>query len=173
MVSVQDMNRRVRGASQTLSAEKIRLLAYGATALLALTALYMVFSLMVGQGRVMLDNVRYGTPRTFHLSADVGHGEAPGMMSHFIAMNLDRQVVVIDIPGGDPDRARTIVGPYLFGADEHLTPVTLDLEDMNGDGHVDLIVNAKDEHIVYLNRNKSFELVSAQERQDLVMQQSN
>lgn len=126
--------------------------------LLALAALYLVLSSTVEWGRVKLDDLRYGMPRTFHLTADVGHSGATGQPSHLIALNLDRQVVVLDLPGGAIDEIRTLPGPYLFGADEHLTPVTLDLQDMNTDGAPDLIVRVKDEEIIYLNQEGSFSL---------------
>src|SRR5215216_3281824 len=73
-----------------------------------------------------------------------------------MALNLNRQVVVIGLPGGDPARARTIAGPYLFRADENLTPVLMGLHDIDGDGQIDLLLDVRHEQIVYLNKDGSF-----------------
>jgi hypothetical protein len=145
-------------------------IAYLVTGLLALLAIYVLLSSVVGWGRVLLDDVRYGRPRTFHLSASVGWPEEATAPTHLIAMNLERQVVILEIPGGDASKTRALPGPYLFGSGEDLTPVTMRLADVNGDKAPDLIVRVKDEEMVYLNRDGSFSLITAEERQHLVQQ---
>ena len=80
---------------------------------------------------------------------------------------MNRQVTVIEIPGGDPARTRSITGPYLFGAKEDLTPITLELRDMDGDGQPDLLVDVRREQIVYLNRDGEFRLPNAEEQAGL------
>jgi hypothetical protein len=145
-------------------------IAYIVTGLLALLAAYVLLSSVIGWGRTMIDDVRYGRPRTFHLSANVGRPEEANAPTHLIAMNLDRQVVILEIPGGDSTKTRTLPGPYLFGAGEDLTPVTMRLADVNGDGAPDLIVRVKDEEMVYINRDGGFSLITAEERQRLVQQ---
>ena len=95
-----------------------------------------------------LDDIKYGRPRTSQLSASVGHGETNGALTHFVAMNLNRQVTVIEFPGGDVTKPRVIVGPYLFGRAEDLTVVKLRTEDVNGDDKKDLLVQVKDERLV-------------------------
>ncbi len=169
-VNVQDMNRRVRVPTLKLSGQPLHRLAYALTAILALTALYLVLSATVTWGQARFDDLRYGTPRMFHMSADVGHGGGTGAPSHMIAVNLDRQVMVIDIPGGDMEQVRVLPGPYLFGTGEDMTPVTMHLEDMNRDSHADLILQIKDEEIIYLNRDGSFSLMSEGERQRMLRQ---
>jgi hypothetical protein len=143
-------------------------IAYIVTGILALLALYVLLSSVVGWGQVLWDDMRYGRPRTFHLTANVGRAEEAAAPTHLIAMNLDRQVVIMEIPGGDASRTRTLPGPYLFGAGEDLTPVTMRLADMNGDGAADLIVRVKNEEMVYLNREGGFNLITAEERQQLI-----
>lgn len=83
-------------------------------------------------------------------------------------MNMNRQIVVMVIPGGDASKVHTLKGPYLFGNGEDLTPATLRLEDVNADGDVDLLLQVKDEEVVYINRDSSFQLISPEERQQLV-----
>lgn len=138
--------------------------AYLITGLLALIAIYAIMGNVMAWGRGRYDDIRYGTTRTFHLDAVVGHDDGAGTPTHFVAMNLNRQVVIIEIPGGDPSKTRTLSGPYLFGAGEDKTPVLLDLEDVNRDGAKDLIVNVKNEAIVYVNKGGQFQPITPEER---------
>lgn len=143
-------------------------IAYIVTGIMALLAAYVLLSSAIGFGRTQIDNLRYGYPRTFHLSANVGRPEEANAPTHLIAMNLERQVVILEIPGGDAAKVRTLPGPYLFGEGEHLTPVTMRLADMNGDSAADLVVRVKNEEMVYLNREGGFNLITAEERQQLL-----
>ena len=81
----------------------------------------------------------------------MGHEAASGLPSHFVALNLERRVVILELPGGDATQTRTIVGPYLFGAGEDLTPVLLRFADVNADQRLDMLVNVKQEEMVYIN----------------------
>jgi hypothetical protein len=143
---------------------RLHVAAYATTLLLAALAVYAAISLVVSKVHVLVDDLRYGWPRTTQLDAFVGHDEASGQPTHLIAINLDRQVVVIELPGGDPSKVRTIAGPYLFGADEDLTPVFLDLRDMDGDGTLDLLLDVRREQIVYLNKDGAFRLPTPEEQ---------
>jgi hypothetical protein len=140
----------------TAFTRRLHALAYGITLLLAALAVYAVVSLLLGKVHVVVDDIRYGRPRAMHMDAFVGHGEDAGHPTHLMAMNLNRQVVVLELPGGDAANTRTISGPYLFGADEDLTPVLLSLHDMDGDGQLDLLLDVRREQIVYLNKDGAF-----------------
>lgn len=140
------------------------------------TAGYIVLGLVLlgvvsGRASIWLDDLRYGRPRTMQLSTYVGHGEQVGRPTHFIAMNLNRRVVVWELPGGDASKTRTLQGPYLFGAAEHLTPILLRVEDINGDGRPDLVIGVKSEEIIYINSGDSFRLITDGERQHLLEEQ--
>jgi hypothetical protein len=137
---------------------------YLITALLALIALALMANSLITWGHVKLDDVRYGRPRTTSLSGFVGHNEVGGVPTQLVAMNLNRRVVVFEIPGGDPAQTRTLTGPYLFGATEDLTPVRLRLALVNNDKEADLIVSVKNEEIIYINENGSFRLITPEER---------
>lgn len=145
-------------------------IAYLVTGILALLALYVLLNSAFNVGRVFVDDMKYGRPRTFHLTANVGRAEEAGAPTHLVAMNLDRQVVILEIPGGDSTKIRTLPGPYLFGAGEDLTPVTMRLADMNSDSAPDLVVRVKDEEMVYINREGAFSLITPEERQQLIQQ---
>ncbi len=114
-----------------------------------------------------INDLRYGRPRVAHLTARVGHEGEQGLPTEFMAINLNRRVVVLEFPGGDPAQAKTLVGPYLFGAGEDLTPITLDVEDVNADSKPDLLVNIKNEQVVYINDANEFRMISAAEQQAL------
>lgn len=153
---------RARASGAALP-QRMHALVYGITLLLAVLAAYALISTLMGKIRVVADDIRYGRPRIVQLDAFVGHGEAAGQPTHLMAINLNRQIMVIELPGGDPANTRTIAGPYLVGADEDLTPVGLLLRDMDGDGQVDLLLDVRREQIVYLNRDGAFRLPTAEE----------
>ena len=147
-----------------IPARFVAMLAGGA---LAALAAYAVISAAVEWTQVKLDDFQYGRPRTTQIDAFVGHSEVEGVPSHFIAMNLNRRVTVMELPGGDSTKAATIVGPYLYGDNEDLTPVQIGAQDVNGDGKPDLIVNIKSEQLIYLNDGAAFKLITPQQQADL------
>lgn len=139
----------------------------GVGSLAGVLAIYAVLSALVAFAQVKADDIAYGRPRTTHLDGYFGHaGEQAGQPSHILALNLDRRIVLIELPGGDTPGASTVTGPYLFGADEDLTPVQLAAADINGDGNLDLLVDVKNEQLVYINDKdkNSFHLITAEER---------
>ena len=106
--------------------------------------------------RVYQDDLHYGRPRTFQLDAVVGHGDSASNPTHFIFMNLRHQVEIIEIPGGDVSHTRIFIGPVLYGDGQDLTPVTGEVQDVNGDGKPDLIVHIQDQQIVFINDGTTF-----------------
>jgi hypothetical protein len=139
-------------------------LAMAVGGVIALLALYVVVSAAVSWTQVKLDDFQYGRPRTSQMDAYVGHGEAEGSPSHFIAMNLNRRVTILQLPGGDSTRATAIVGPYLFGQGEDLTPVLMNVQDVNVDGKPDLVVSVKSEQLLYLNDGAAFKMATPEEQ---------
>lgn len=106
--------------------------------------------------QVHSDDGTYGRPRTFQTDAVVGHGDSQAHPSHFIAMNLNRHVIVIEIPGGDVSRAIIYTGPVLLGNGQDLTPVTLSFADINGDGKLDMILHILGQDIAFFNNGTKF-----------------
>nr|BBH94609.1 hypothetical protein KTA_28080 [Thermogemmatispora argillosa] len=117
---------------------------------------WVVLSALTGWWQTTLDDWRYGRPRTFQIDAVVGHSDSPANPSHFIALNLNRHVEIVELPGGDATKARIYVGPVLVGPGQDLTPVTLSFQDVNGDGRPDMVVTIEDSHFFFLNENGSF-----------------
>src|SRR5260370_36570242 len=89
------------------------------------------------------------------MNARVGPDDA-STPSISIALNLNRHVIIIEFPGGDPTRAKDYLGPTLFGDGQDLTPVTLSFKDVNGDGKLDMIVHIQDQTFVFLNDGTQF-----------------
>jgi len=98
----------------------------------------------------------YGMPRTYQTDQVVGHADSAQHPTHFIAVNLDSKVTIIEIPGGNSQHARIYSGPTLFSDNGDTIPVTLEFYDVNGDGKVDMIVHVGDQKIVYLNDGTQF-----------------
>ena len=98
----------------------------------------------------------YGYPRTFQMDVAVGHHDSQTHPSHFIFLNLEGHVLIIEFPGGDATHARIYSGPTLVedGADK--VPVTASFQDVTGDGKLDMVVHIGDKDLVYLNDGSQF-----------------
>jgi hypothetical protein len=100
----------------------------------------------------------YGFPRTYQTDAVVGHADSSDHPSHFLFLNLHGQVLIIELPAGNPAHARTYVGPTLLTDHASSVPVTGEFKDVNGDGKIDLIVHIGDQRLIYLNDGTQFKL---------------
>jgi hypothetical protein len=98
----------------------------------------------------------YGNPRTYQTNQVVGHSDSTDHPTHFVAINLNARITIIEIPGGDSSHARIYSGPTLFSDNGNSIPVTLEFYDVNGDGKVDMVVHVGDQKIVYLNDGTQF-----------------
>ena len=149
---------------QERSDNLVTLLATAVVVVLALLALGVLAVFGLTQAQRGLDAVRYGTPRTVQVSGYVGHHETAGLPTHFIALNLDGQVSVLEIPGGDIEQLAVLPGPYVVGADGPSVVPELDLRDLTGDGHVDLLITLRGETVVYVNADGGFRLMTPAKR---------
>jgi hypothetical protein len=131
-------------------------LGYAGLALIVMLLGWIVLSVFTNWWTVAQDDLHYGRPRTFQMDAVVGHNDSAAFPSHFIALNLNRHIQVIEFPGGDSTKAKVYVGPILVGPGQDLSAVTLTLKDVNGDGKPDLILNVQDSHFVFINDNGQF-----------------
>ena len=126
-------------------------------AMLIMIVGWVAFNALGSWWQTTQDDWHYGRPRTFQTDAVVGHKDSSANPSHFIAVNLNRHVLIVELPGGDATKARIFNGPILIGPAQDLAPVTLTFQDVNGDGLLDMIVNVQDAHFVFLNANGSFQ----------------
>jgi hypothetical protein len=117
--------------------------------------------LLLGEAAVWtqhaLDTWHYGYPRTYQTDAVVGHSDSLAHPSHFIALNLDGHLEVIELSGGDPKKAHIYVGPTLSGDGRDEIPITLSFQDVNGDGKPDLVILFNGIEVVYLNTGTTFQ----------------
>lgn len=98
----------------------------------------------------------YGRPRTFQTDAVVGHDDSASHPSHFIAINLNRHIIIIEFPGGDIARSVVYSAGVLLGDGQDLTPVTLSFADVNHDGRLDMLVHIADQITAFLNNGTKF-----------------
>jgi hypothetical protein len=102
------------------------------------------------------DDVTYGRPRTAQYDVVVGHNDSRQSPSHFLALNLNGTVEIIELPGGDSSKAHIYGGPHPFGPGAALFPVTLSFPDPQGNGKPNMEVHVQGATMVYLNQNGQF-----------------
>lgn len=135
---------------------RLHWLVYVGLAMLVMMVGWLVLSTVTSWWEVKLNDWQYGRPRTYQVDREVGHSDSQANPSHFIALNMNRRVEIIECPAGDCAKAKIYVGPVLIGQGQDLAPVTLDFKDVNGDGKVDMIVIVQDSRIVFINENGAF-----------------
>ena len=142
-------------------------LLYLGIGMLSMVVLWTILSGVIHWANVTLDDLRYGRPRTAQYDVVVGHSDSAANTSHFIVINLNRRIEVIEFPGGDPSHAHIYMGPQLYGPDDDLTPATLSFVDVNGDHKLDMIINVQQSHIVFINDQGTFRQPTASERHQI------
>jgi hypothetical protein len=100
---------------------------------------------------ITLDDQRYGRPRTFQADAFVGH-ERGNTPSHFIAINLQGHIEIIELPGGHPADVHEYAVPQrLVGLNADLVPPILQFVNTNRAGIKDMILRAGDIQLRFIN----------------------
>src|SRR6266699_5677665 len=144
-----------------LRAHPLLLLGLG---MIAMLVLWTLLTLAVTWWNTTWDDIHYGRPRTFQIDAFVGHNEAGGTPSHFIAINLNGRIEVFELPGGDGSKARIYLGPQLYGSGDDLIAVTISFVDVNGDNRPDMLINFRSSRIVFINDGSGFRPLRPEER---------
>jgi len=142
----EDLQRRWRPHS---------LLIVGLTLIVAILG-YLFFTTVGNWLTNMENHWQYGYPRTAQYDVVVGHHDSTAHPSHFIAVNYNGQVEVIEFPGGDAAHAHIYTGIAIIGQNVNLVPVTLAFQDVNGDGKPNMIVIVGNTHYLFLNENGQF-----------------
>jgi hypothetical protein len=133
--------------------------------MILMLVLWTMLTLVANWWNTTWDDLHYGRPRTFQTDAVVGHNDSASNPSHFIALNLNGRIEVIEFPGGDASKARIYIGPQLYGNGQELIPVTISFVDVNGNHHPDMIIRFQDTRIVYINDQGEFRPANANEIQ--------
>ena len=128
--------------------------------MVAMLLLWVVGSSVLAWGLDRYDDLRYGYPRTYQTDAVVGHGDSKEHQSHFMAINLHGQAIVIEFPAGNPQYAVSYVVPYYIreqggGQGGDRTPVTVEFRDVTGDSKPDMII-----HILFRTQDQTFVFVN-------------
>ena len=142
-------------------------LLYLGIGMLSMIVLWTILSGVIHWANVTLDDLRYGRPRTAQYDVVVGHNDSATNQSHFIVINLNRHIEVIEFPGGDPSHAHIYMGPQLYGPDDDLTPATLSFVDVLGNHKLDMIINVQQSHIVFINDQGTFRQPTTSERHQI------
>jgi len=88
------------------------------------------------------NDLQYGSPRTFQTDAIVGHNnDSDFAKSHFIAINLNGQIEIIELPAGDGSKAVSYVGPNIVNS--HI-PIKVKFVDVNDDQKPDMVIEIED-----------------------------
>jgi hypothetical protein len=143
-----------------LRAHPLLLLGLG---MIAMLVLWTLLTLAVSWWNTTWDDLHYGRPRTFQIDAVVGQNDSSTNPSHFIALNLNGRIEVIEFPGGDASKARIYIGPQLYDVGSNLIPVTLSFVDVQGNHQPDMIIHFQDTSLVYINEHAGFHLANADE----------
>src|SRR5258707_1398372 len=154
----QPLRTRPAGVRRSLQLGHRRLpwLFFPVLALLVMVFGWVGLSAVGSWWQTTLDDWHYGRPRTYQTDIVVCHPDSMQNSSHFIAMNLNRHIIIIEIPGGDVSKSIVYSGPALLGPGQNLTPVTLSFQDVNHDGKLDMLVNVQGDIFVFLNQNGMF-----------------
>jgi hypothetical protein len=145
-----------------LRAHPLLLLGIG---MIFMLVLWTLLTLAASWWNTTWDDIHYGRPRTFQTDVVVGHNDSASNPSHFIALNLNGRIEVIEFPGGDASKARIYIGPQLYGSGQELIPVTLTFVDVNGNHRPDMVIRFQDTRIVYINDQGGFRPATSNEIQ--------
>ncbi len=145
----------LRTSNRRTHTRRFHWLVYPGCGMVAMLLLWMLGAAALNWWQGYQDDLRYGRPRTFQCDARVGHNDA-GTPSHFIALNLNHHVEVIELPGGDATKMKVYLGPTLTGENSDLDIVTVSFKDVNGDGKPDMLLSVNNIKYPYINDNGAF-----------------
>ena len=105
------------------------------------------------------NDLTYGTKRHFEIDAVVGHVDSSTNPTHFTAENNNGEIIVIELPGGEVDKAKIYQIETVPGNAGN-PPVKLSFQDLNGDGKPDMLVEIGDGNamlfVTLFNNGSSF-----------------
>ncbi len=122
--------------------------------MIASLALYVGFQMLGNWWTERQLDATYGFPRTYQVDAIVYPGDTSDHPSHYIFLNLNGTMEIIELPHGDAAHARIYKGPTLFSDNADLIPVTGEFKVVNG--KVEMLVHIQDQTIVYINDGTQF-----------------
>jgi len=142
---------------QNVEPKKVHWLLYVGVGMIAALALWVTASTLLAWGTEKYNDIIYGNPRIFQTDAVVGHNhDSATHPSHFIALNLHGQVIIVELPAGDPTKSIDYIGPELIAVGDEKIPITLTFSEINNDHKVDMIVHIQDKEVHFCNNGTKF-----------------
>jgi hypothetical protein len=114
---------------------------------------WLLFSMLGSWIQSKIDDFTYGYPRTYQLDQDVGHF---GRVSHFLCINLNGEIEIIETQKGHPEVAKIYV-VVVLPQDQARLPVTLSFQNIKGYGSLDAIVHYGSAEIPLYNNGTTFQ----------------
>jgi hypothetical protein len=143
--------------ARILEQKKVHWLFYVGVGMIAALALWVTASTLLAWGTEKYNDIIYGNPRIYQTDDVVGHNhDSPTHPSHFIALNLHGQVIIVELPAGDPTKSMDYIGPALIAAGDEKIPITLTFSDVSKDGKLDMIVHIQDKVVHFCNNGTKF-----------------
>ncbi len=137
--------------------KKVHWLLYVGVGMIAALALWVTASTLLAWGTEKYNDIIYGNPRIYQTDYVVGHNhDSLAHPSHFIALNLHGQVIIVELPAGDPTKSIDYIGPALIAVGDEKIPITLSFSDVNNDNKVDMIVHIQDKEVHFCNNGSKF-----------------
>jgi hypothetical protein len=142
--------------AQNTEQKKVHWLLYVGVGMIAALALWVTASTFLAWGTEKYNDIIYGNPRFYQTDYVVGHNNDTAHPSHFIALNLHGQVVIVEFPAGDPTKSIDYIGPSLIAVGDEKIPITLSFSHLNNDKNVDMIVHIQDKEVHFCNNGAKF-----------------
>ena len=140
--------------AQNVEQKRVHWLLYVGVGMIAALALWVTAATLLGWGTEKYNDIIYGNPRIFQTDIAVGHNnDSLAHPSHFIALNLHGQVIIVELPAGDPTKSIDYIGPALIAVGDEKIPITLSF---NNDKKVDMIVHIQDKEVHFCNNGTKF-----------------
>ncbi len=114
---------------------------------------WLLFSMLGSWIHTKMDDFTYGFPRTYQVDQDVGHF---GRVSHFLCLNLNGEIEVLETQKGHPEVAKIYV-VVVLPQDQAGLPVTISFQDINADGKLDALVHYGSTEIPLYNNGTTFQ----------------
>jgi hypothetical protein len=109
---------------------------------------WIAFNALTAWIQAKQDDLTYGHMRHFEINAVVGHSDSATSPSHFTAENNNGSIFVIELPGGQPSKAKMYQITTIPGNDGN-PPVRVSFQDVNHDGKLDMVVQIGDSSAVF------------------------
>ena len=105
------------------------------------------------------NDVTYGYPRTYQTDQYVGHGDSEAHPDHFIALNLNGAVIVLEV---NPQHPQLDKSYYVTTTSDHYNPVTVTFPTIDGKQYMYVSVgdlSANPYTVSFVNDGKEFTAV--------------